>query len=72
MLDADGRLRYRLRLMDPLLGMEASSHDSGAVTCLTYKTHEVDIEVLVPDGDPAPRSRSSRSLSPWRLGPQRA
>jgi len=49
--DAEGRLRYRLRLTDPLLGMELFDH-LGAVTRLTHEAHEVDIEVLVPDRDP--------------------
>lgn len=49
--DADGRLRYRTRLTDPLRGMEIFE-ESGEVTRVPHKAHEVDIEVLVPDRDP--------------------
>jgi hypothetical protein len=49
--DANGRLRYRVRLTDPLRGMEIFE-ESGGVTRLAHKAHTVDIEVLVPDRDP--------------------
>lgn len=49
--DAGGRLRYRVRIMDPQFGMELFE-DSGEVTRLTHMAHEVDIEVLVPDRAP--------------------
>src|SRR5829696_9209911 len=49
--DVDGRLRYRLRLTHPLLGMEQFD-DTGSVTRLTHAAHEIDIEVVVPDREP--------------------
>jgi hypothetical protein len=50
-LDAEGRLRYRTRLTDPLRGMEIFE-ESGGVTRLPHKAHDVDIEILVPDRHP--------------------
>jgi len=51
-LDDKGRVRYRQRVSDPLSGME-SFEASGEVKRLTHPGHVVDIEVLVPDDDPA-------------------
>lgn len=49
--DAQGRLRYRELLADPLLGMEFFEAD-GAITRATHKGHAIDFEVLVPDAVP--------------------
>lgn len=49
--DAEGRLRYRTRLTDPLRGMEVFE-ESGEMTRVLHKPHDVDIEVVVPDGEP--------------------
>lgn len=49
--DADGRLRYRTRLSDPLRGMEIFE-ESGEVTRVPHKGHEVEVEVVVPDREP--------------------
>lgn len=49
--DADGRLRYRARMTDPLRGME-TFEEKGDITRATHKGHAIDIEVIVPDRDP--------------------
>jgi len=58
-LDAEGRLRYRQRMTDPLLGMEQFA-ESGEVTRLAHGAHTVDIEALVPDDIPAAVMRITR------------
>lgn len=51
-IDDQGRLRYRQRMTDPLLGMEQFS-ENGEMVRLSHGQHVADIEVLVPDDVPA-------------------
>jgi len=60
-LDDDGRLRYRQRITDPLLGREQFS-ETGEVTRLTHGEHVVDIEALVPYDVPAAAVRLIRRV----------
>ena len=58
-LDEKGSLRYRQRMSDPLIGMEAFS-ESGEITRMAHGAHAIDIEALVPDDVPAVAVRITR------------
>lgn len=48
--DSEGRVRYRTRMTDPLRGVEMFD-ETGTLSRLQRASHEIDIEVLLPDRD---------------------